>query len=105
GGMGEVYHAVDTNLGRAVALKILTPQLVRSDESVQRFVQEARAASALNHPNIVTVYEIGKADDIHFIAMELIDGQTLRTLIENKAMSLRQTADVLAQVAAGLAKA
>ena len=105
GGMGEVYRAVDSNLARPVALKILSQQHVSDEESVRRFVQEARAASALNHPNIVTVYDIGKAADIHFIAMELIDGQTLRTLITRKSMSLRETVDVLAQVAAGLAKA
>src|SRR5688500_2411349 len=83
GGMGEVYHAVDANLGRPVALKILSHQFIRSEEAVKRFVQEARAASALNHPNIVTVYDIGRVDlavegsaetrPIHYIAMELIE--------------------------------
>jgi serine/threonine protein kinase len=112
--MGEVYHAVDSNLARPVALKILTEQFIRSEESVQRFIQEARAASALNHPNIVTVYDIGKVevvteDDarrlIHFIAMELIEGETLRALIKREDVGLRQRVDVLSQVAAGLAKA
>ncbi len=117
GGMGEVYHAVDTNLSRPIALKILSHQFIRSDEAVQRFVQEARAASALNHPNIVTVYDIGKTEvmvdspagpvprPIHYIAMELIEGETLRALIANNALSLRQRVDALSQVAAGLAKA
>ena len=118
GGMGEVYHAVDMNLSRPVALKILSQQFMRSDEAVQRFVQEARAASALNHPNIVTLYDIGKMDVavvdqagesthrlIHYIAMELIDGETLRALTARDTMSLRQRVDILSQVAAGLAKA
>jgi eukaryotic-like serine/threonine-protein kinase len=113
GGMGEVYHAVDTRLARPVALKTLSDQLIRSDLAVQRFVQEAHAASALNHPNIVTVFDIGKSEvtiddrvhDIHFIAMELIEGETLRALVGRDGLSLRQRVDVLAQVAAGLAKA
>ena len=114
GGMGEVYHAVDSNLARPVALKILTEQFIRSEEAVQRFIQEARAASALNHPNIVTVYDIGKVEVatenderrlIHFMAMELIEGETLRALIKREDVGLRQRVDVLSQVAAGLAKA
>lgn len=117
GGMGEVYEAVDTNLTRKVALKILAPQFVKSDEAVQRFIQEARAASALNHPNIVTVYEVGqfelppdsgvdaKESHIRYIAMELVDGETLRTLVAKGSLSIRERVDILGQVAAGLAKA
>ena len=117
GGMGEVYAALDTNLARRVALKILSPQFIKSDEAVQRFVQEARAASALNHPNIVTVYEVGECElpaesdvdpkerSIRYIAMELVEGETLRALVARHAMSLRERVDILAQVAAGLAKA
>ncbi|HEU4521525.1 MAG TPA: protein kinase [Thermoanaerobaculia bacterium] len=113
GGMGEVYHALDTRLERPVALKTLSDQLVRSDLAVQRFIQEAHAASALNHPNIVTVFDIGKAEivadqrvqTIHFIAMELIEGETLRALVARNALSFRQRVDVLSQIAAGLAKA
>jgi len=105
GGMGEVYEALDTNLARRVALKILAHQFVRSDEAVQRFIQEARAASALNHPNIITVYEIGEVEQIRFIAMELVEGETLRALVARDALSLRQRVDILSQVAAGLAKA
>lgn len=119
GGMGEIYRAVDTLLDRPVALKILSQQLVQSSDSVDRFVQEARAASALNHPNIVTVHEIGTAEvaiegspegdqtmrHIHFIAMELIDGETLRALMDRSSVTLDQKLQILAQAADGLAKA
>src|SRR5439155_8177034 len=76
GGMGEVYKAQDVTLERTVALKILPPELVRNDERVRRFMQEAKSASSLNHPNIVTIHEIGQEGSIHYIAMELIDGVT-----------------------------
>src|SRR5438105_15566923 len=84
GGMGQVYKAHDTNLDRPVALKILPPELVKNDDRVRRFVQEAKSASSLNHPHIVTIHEIGRADlegddrPIHFIAMELVDGLTVK---------------------------
>src|SRR5688572_26465675 len=78
GGMGEVYLAQDTTLDRKVALKILREEAASNQERMQRFVQEAKAASALNHPNIITIYEIGTEPDAHFIATEFIDGETLR---------------------------
>jgi serine/threonine protein kinase len=78
GGMGEVYLARDTRLDRRVALKLLPAEFTANRDRVRRFEQEAKAASSLNHPNIVTVYEIGKADGAHFIAAEYVDGQTLR---------------------------
>ena len=96
GGMGEVYRAQDSKLERDVALKVLPAALVRSEERVKRFMMEARSASSLNHPNIVTIYEIGEqpvqvgaegekiGEPIHYIAMELIQGKTLRQLIEQK---------------------
>jgi Tol biopolymer transport system component len=113
GGMGEVYHAVDTRLDRPVALKTLSEQLIRADGAIGRFEQEAHAASSLNHPNIVTVFDVGRVElnvegqsrAIHFIAMELVEGETLRALVKRGALSVRQRVDILSQVAAGLAKA
>jgi serine/threonine protein kinase len=116
GGMGEVYLAKDESLERSVALKIIPPELVGNEERVRRFVQEARSASALNHPNIVTIYEIGRAEvtaasaeaapaSIHFIAMELVSGHTLRHLIHEEKTDLRTLLGWLAQAADGLARA
>ena len=111
GGMGEVYKAHDNHLERVVALKILPPSLVRNDERVRRFMQEAKAASSLNHPHIVTIHEIGEAHDdvnghpIHYIAMELVDGVTLKRKIHQDDTDLRTLLTYLAQAADGLAKA
>ncbi len=80
GGMGEVYRARDTRLGREVAVKVLPKELSQDIERLSRFEQEARAASALNHPNIVTVHDIGRADGVFYVAMELVEGRTLREL-------------------------
>src|SRR5262245_35546172 len=81
GATGEVYRARDARLGREVALKILAADYANDTERARRFAQEARAASALNHPNIVTVYEIGAADAMAFIAMEMVEGKTLRSVL------------------------
>src|ERR671910_1030177 len=81
GGMGEVYLALDTKLGRNVALKILPAELASNQDRMRRFTQEAKAAAALNHPNIAHIYEIGESDGVNYIAMEFIDGQTLREKI------------------------
>jgi serine/threonine protein kinase/Tol biopolymer transport system component len=115
GGMGEVYLAQDRSLDRSVALKILPPDLVKSEERVKRFVLEAKSASSLSHPNIVTIYEIGQdavrstgaADSgpVHFISMELVSGKTLSTLIHEDKTDLRTLLGYLAQAAEGLAKA
>ncbi|MBI3473193.1 MAG: serine/threonine protein kinase [Candidatus Solibacter usitatus] len=78
GGMGAVYRARDTELDRTVAIKVLPPEFARDQERLRRFVQEAKAASALNHPNVAVIYGIGEADGVHFIAMEYVEGKTLR---------------------------
>jgi Tol biopolymer transport system component len=105
GGMGEVYRAKDPRLGREVALKVLPEEVSRDSDRLSRFEQEARAASALNHPNIITIYEIGSADSTAFIAMELVDGKTLRELSLLGPLPVRRVIDIAAQVAEGLAKA
>ena len=105
GGMGEVYRGRDPRLGREVALKVLPEALAADRDRLSRFEQEARAASALNHPNIVTIYEVGREGETAFIAMELVDGRTLRELTASGPMPVRKVLNAAAQVADGLAKA
>ena len=106
GGMGEVYLAHDSRLGRKIALKLLPPDFARDQHRVRRFSQEARAASALSHPNVCVIHEVGKTTDgRHFIAMEYIDGITLRERIARGPLSLGQTLVVAEQIAAALAAA
>ncbi|HSO73428.1 MAG TPA: serine/threonine-protein kinase, partial [Blastocatellia bacterium] len=105
GGMGEVYLAQDSKLGRKVALKLLPEELTRREDLVRRFGLEAKAASGLNHPNIVTVYEIGQTGSSHYIATEYIEGETLRQHFARGRMSLREVLDVVIQVAGALAAA
>lgn len=105
GGMGEVYLAEDTRLGRKVALKSLPVQFTRDDESLRRFQQEARAASALNHPNIITIYEIREVDSRHFIVTEFIEGETLGSRLRRGRMNTDEALDVAMQVASALCAA
>ena len=103
--MGEVFLAQDTRLGRKVALKLLPEGLLADREMRRRFAQEARTASALNHPNIVTIYDIGSADGRDFLAMEYVEGQSLRDLLEAGQLDIRRSLDLAAQAASALAAA
>ncbi|HVQ36948.1 MAG TPA: protein kinase [Pyrinomonadaceae bacterium] len=105
GGMGEVYLAKDVRLGRQVALKRLPSQSTLNTDRVRRFEQEARAISALNHPNIVTIHEIGQSNSQHFITTEFIEGQTLRQYITSTRMKLDEVLDIATQIASALAAA
>jgi serine/threonine protein kinase len=106
GGMGEVYRATDETLGRAVAIKVLHPALVQSRERVERFIREARAASLLNHPNVVTVHDAGQSEDgAQYIVTELVEGPTLRERLVSGARNLKRDIEIIAQVADGLDKA
>lgn len=102
GGMGEVYLAEDTHLGRKIALKILPESVAQDGERMQRFVREAKSASALNHPNIITIYEIGKTNNTHFIATEYIEGETLRERIKGSPLKLKFALEIASQVAGAL---
>ncbi len=105
GGMGEVYLAIDMRLGRQIALKFLPRDLTSNEAALRRFQQEARTASALNHPNILTIYEIGQAEGELFIASEYIDGITLRTALDRGKLELGTALGIAAQVAAALTAA
>jgi serine/threonine protein kinase len=104
GGMGEVYLAEDTKLGRKVALKVLPAEVAANEDRMRRFVQEAKAAAALNHPNIAHIYEVGEADGISFIAMEFVDGKTMTSELRG-GDDLTKILRHLQHVAEGLAKA
>ena len=106
GGMGEVYRARDTRLGREVAIKTVSLQpSFASRSAMTRFETEARSASALNHPNIVTIYELGCVENTHFIAMELVRGETVRELLASGPIPFRKAIAIAAQVADALARA
>jgi eukaryotic-like serine/threonine-protein kinase len=105
GGMGEVYKARDTHLDRIVALKVLPPEKTANPDRKQRFVIEAKAASGLNHPNIVHIYDIGSSDGVDYIAMEFVQGKTLDQLIQRKGMRVSEALAHAAQIADALAKA
>lgn len=109
GGMGTVFQALDTQLGRGVALKLLPRRFTSDAERVRRFRQEARAISALNHPNILTIHEIGEAPlaegEVHYLATELVEGQTLRVCLNDRGLTLGEALDIAAQTAGALAAA
>ncbi len=105
GGMGEVWKARDTRLGREVAIKVLPAEVAADPSRLKRFEKEARSASALNHPNIVTVYDIGVSDSVSYIAMEKVDGKTLREVLFSGPLPVKRLLQVGAQIADGLARA
>src|SRR5438132_3439624 len=105
GGMGEVYLAQDAKLDRKVALKVLPADIASNRDRMDRFVREAKSAAALNHPHIAHIYEIGESEGVNFIAMEYIDGETLREKLHRDKAPLAKLLKYLTQVAEGLAKA
>src|SRR5262249_29845885 len=106
GGMGEVYRGRDVRLGRDVAIKILPAATAADPDRRKRFEQEARSASALNHPNILTVYDVGESEGTTYMAMELVEGKTLRELVASgEALPAKKLLEIAVQIAEGLAKA
>ena len=105
GGMGDVYRATDSNLKRAVAIKVLPASVAGDADRLARFQREAEVLAALNHPNIVTVYDVGHSDGTSFIAMELVDGRTVRELQADRPLPTKTLLAIAAQIADGLAKA
>ena len=105
GGMGEVYSATQNSLGRQIAIKVLASASALDPERLRRFEQEARAASALNHPNIISIYDVGRDGATSYIAMELVDGKTLRALLEAGPLGIKKALQIATQIADGLAKA
>jgi serine/threonine protein kinase len=105
GGMGEVYRGRDARLSREVAIKVLPAEIASDSGRLERFEKEARAASSLNHPNIVTIYDIGTSDSHSYIAMELVEGKTVREILHGGPLPLRRLLSLAAQISDGLAKA
>src|ERR1051325_4508398 len=105
GGMGEVYLALDARLSRPVAIKLLPPSFIHDPDRVRRFQQEARAASALNHPNIVTIYEVAESEGLRFIVSEFVEGRTLREWMKADGVGFAQALDIAVQTAGALGAA
>ena len=105
GGMGEVYLAQDQKLDRQVAIKILNETFSRDESNLKRFVREAKAASALNHPNILVIHEIGESEDVHYIVSEFIEGRTLREVLTHSQMSWDEVLTVAIQIGSALSAA
>ncbi len=105
GGMGKVYLALDTKLDRKVGLKFLPAELAANQDHMRRFTQEAKSAAALNHPNIAQIFEIGKHDGADYIAMEYVEGETLRQLLARRKLDIKRAVEFAAQVASGLSVA
>jgi len=105
GGMGEVYRATQSSLGRQVAIKVLSPEFAANADRLRRFEQEARAASALNHPNIISIYDVGSEGGTSYIAMEFVDGKTLRDLLAPGPPTIKKSLQIATQITDGLAKA
>ncbi len=103
--MGEVWKARDTRLGREVAIKVLPAEVAADPSRLKRFEKEARSASALNHPNIVTIYDIGSVESVSYIAMEKVDGKTLREMLFSGPLPMKRLLQVAPQIADGLARA
>jgi serine/threonine protein kinase len=103
--MGKVYRAKDLKLDRDVAIKVLREELATDPERLRRFEQEARSASALNHPNIITIYDIGKHETTPYIAMEYVEGRTLRELLADGPLPTKKLLQLATQITEGLAKA
>ena len=105
GGMGVVYKGQDLLLERPVALKVLTPELLKDPAALSSFIREAKAASALNHPNILTVHDLIEAEGTHFIIMELVEGRTLRACLGKKGLEFKELSHIAIQVGEALAAA
>src|SRR5215213_1360820 len=105
GGQGEVYKAVDTKLGRTVVIKVLPPDLTVKEANLKRFEREARLASSLDHPNICTIFDLGEAGDVHYIAMQSIEGRNVRQLVNGRPLELKSALSIAIQVADALATA
>src|SRR5213083_2039680 len=105
GGQGTVYKATDTKLGRAVVIKVLPPELTLKEANLKRFEREARLASALDHPNICTIFDLNEIGGVHFIAMQYVEGRNVRQLVNGKPLELQSALSIAIQVADALSAA